>query len=70
MENPDHDEMDEPYEDIVAAQAMLQSAAELLRGHQVADKIESINNQLNRERLELLGNGQKRPFWVSELKLT
>lgn len=46
MENPDHDEMDEPYEDIVAAQAMLQSAA------------------------ELLGNGQKRPFWVSELKLT
>ena len=44
--------------------------AELLRGHQVADKIESINNQLNRERLELLGNGQKRPFWVSELKLT
>lgn len=70
MQNPDHDEMDEPYEDIVAAQAMLRSAAELLRGHQVAGKIESINNQLNRERLDLLGNGQERPFWVSELKLT
>lgn len=67
MSDPNHDELDEPYEAIVAAQAMLEAASEILRGHEVSSDLTDISNRLNDERLRLLGNGLQRPFWVSEL---
>ena len=62
--------MDEPYENLVAAVALIDAAMEQLEGHEACADLNDIRNDLNRGRLALLGNGQSRPFYVSDLNIT
>ena len=65
------------YEELVAAIAHI-DAAKSIMGLSCPDNVTAetyfglhdARNELNRARLEMLGNGQERPFDVSDLNLT
>ena len=61
----------EDYEAICAAIAMIDSAHTILDESQICDdevsELHQLQNELNSKRLTLLGNGQDRPYHVSEL---
>lgn len=66
--------MGEEYETLCAAIMMLDAVAEILVDAGICeDEVDAINqmrNDMNSQRLALLGNGQDRPYHVSDLKLT
>ncbi len=66
--------MDEEYEALVTAMAMIDGAMKALDDAGICeDEIDALHlmrNDINKQRLALLGNGQDRPFYVSDLKLT
>ena len=62
--------MDEPYENLTAAIALIDAAVDQISGHEHQEQLDRIRNDLNAERLSLLGGGTARPYHVSDLKLT
>ena len=64
---------DEPYEALVAAMAFIDAASDALEGSGIdywddwRDALHSIRNEIDRERIDLLGNGQTKPWHVSDL---
>lgn len=61
---------DEPYEALVVAISMIDAAIEHLGEDD--EEVEGLNetrNRLNDRRIELLGGGLGRPFYVSDLNL-
>lgn len=62
--------MDEPYEDLVAAIALIDAAIEHLgEDDEETSDLNDIRNRLNHRRVELLGGGLERPYYVSDLGL-
>ena len=65
--------MSEKYESLTAAIALLDAAVGILDDEGIcADEIDALHqmrNDLNADRLAILGNGQDRPFHVAELNL-
>lgn len=60
------DYTDEPYEAVTVAIAHLDAAIDTLGHSERTRPIYALRTELNHERLELLGNGRNRPFWVGE----
>lgn len=60
------------YEDLTAAIAMIDAARELISFYRYEEEeyLNTIRTRLDDYRVELLGNGKTRPYFVSGLKLT
>jgi hypothetical protein len=63
--------MDERYETLCAAMMMLDAVQKILYDAGICEDeintIHKIRNDMNDDRLALLGNGQDRPFHVAEI---
>ncbi|MEL6295921.1 MAG: hypothetical protein AAFR10_16810 [Pseudomonadota bacterium] len=65
--------MGEQYESLVAAIALIDAAQSILSDagicHDEIAALHLMENDMNKDRLALLGNGQERPYNVSEIVL-
>jgi hypothetical protein len=61
------------YEGLVAATAMIDAVIQILDDcdicHDERDALHDMRNDMNKDRVALLGNGAKRPFFVADLEI-